>query len=192
MPRPYARTRPADLRFHVYDRSVHPELYTALRRADIVEPAYRAVVAITGQSHLVAARAGRETITEVLAPPDAVLPRLGVRSSMQISRASQDEVTRVEGALHYHGAYRVEAYTPAEMRDVVAALLERDRFERLKMFFDEDAAADPALDAAGFAPFTLIDFHRRPRRLDVKSIHAYPHELQIVYVETRIDVAPLA
>lgn len=197
MPRNHARTRAGDLRFHVFERSIHPELFEVLRRAEIQEQAYRATLAITGQSHVLLVRAGDETLSEVLAPPEAPLPRHGLCSSIQISRASRDEVTRVEGALHYRGIYRVESYTPAEYRDVVGRLLENDPFERIKVFFDGGPETRPRGEFEGSggateAPFALIDFRRRARRLDVLSVHAYPHELAIVNVETRIDVAPTA
>jgi hypothetical protein len=185
MPRNHARTRAGDLRFHLFERSIHPELFAALRRADVHEPAYRATLAITGQSHVIAARAGEETLVEVLAPPEAPLPRRGLRSSIQISRASRDEVTREDGALRYRGAYRVESYTPAEYRAAAARLLAIDPFERIKAFFDDDDAR--AASGASDAPFALIDFRPGARRLEILSVHAYPHELAIVYVETRFD-----
>src|SRR5688500_18437977 len=107
MPRNYARTRAADLRYHLFDRSVHPELFDVLRRAEIGEADYRATLVITGQSHVVSMRVGAETVTEVIAPPGVPLPRAGLRSSIQLTRGARDEVTRVEGAIHYRGSFRV-------------------------------------------------------------------------------------
>lgn len=90
---------------------------------------------------------------------------------------------RVEGGLHYRGTFRVETYAPSEYRDAATRILARDPFERIKAFFDDDGASD-------IPPFALFDYRRRPRCLDALCVHAYPHERTIVFVETRVDVAP--
>ncbi|MGH7298224.1 MAG: hypothetical protein ACRELB_25015, partial [Polyangiaceae bacterium] len=71
MLRNHARTCVAELRYHLFERSIHPELVTVVRRAFVREAAYHAAIAITGQSHLIAVRGDGETLTEVVAPPGA-------------------------------------------------------------------------------------------------------------------------
>jgi hypothetical protein len=194
MPPNYARTRASDLRFHLYERSIHPELFEVLRRAEVIEGAYRAVLQITGQSHILTVRTEGETITEVLAPPEAPLPRAGIRSSVQLARHARDEVVRTGGALHYRGSFRVETYAPAEFRERAARILASDSFERIKVFFDDEPFDRRGAESgsAELAPFALMDFRHKGRRLDVVSVHAYPHELTIVQVETRVEAAPFA
>ncbi len=159
-----------------------------VRRAEAAGRGWRATLQITGQSHAIAVRAGGETLTQVLAPPGAPLPRCGLRASIQIARHGRDEILRVEGALHYRASFRAEMFAPADFRERAAALLSGDSMDRIKAFFDDDESGKPPELAA----FALIDFRSRPRRLDVVAVHAYPHELAIVRVDARFDVAPHA
>ncbi len=189
--REHARVRAADLRYHLFDRSVHPELYEVLRRAELEEKAYRAVLSITGQSHVISVRSGGETVTEILAPPEVSLPRIGLRSSVQLGRTSREEVTRMDGPIHYRTAFRVETFPPAAYRDMQQVLLSAEAFQRIKLFFDtgETPAPGVPLDPSrDFTPFALIDFRHKPRRLDVLSVHASPADLTIVTVDSRFEI----
>jgi hypothetical protein len=188
MPPHHARTRVTDLRFHVFARPVHPELFEVLRRAEVRERAYCASIAITGQSHAITVRAGMATIVEVVAPPDAPLPRAGERAAAPLAPGARDEVTIEASGIRYRSSLRALVLAPEEYREAIDAALATDRLERLKAFFD----ADPQMPAmSGFAdltPFALADFRARPRRLDVTTIHADPHASTIVRVETRIEI----
>ena len=186
------RTRAADLRFHLYERSVHPELLEVIRRAEVNGQAFRAMLAITGQSHVLAVRAGGETLTEVVAPPDALLPRAGIRSFVELGRTPHSVVTRSDGSIRYRGVFRVETYRPAEYREIAGRILASGSFERIQAFFDEESQPAPqASVGCDCIPFALIEFSHRARRLEALSVHAYPYELTIVHVETRIDVGPI-
>jgi hypothetical protein len=188
----YARVKAADLRFHLFERSIHPELFEVLRRAEIEEAGYFATLVISGQSHVLSVRSGGETIAEVVARADASLPRIGARSAVQLGRCGREEVRRAEGPIKYAASVRVEKYVPAEYRRLTGHILAANPFERLKVFFDDEAAGGVrAVDDAGVEeiPFALMDFRHSPRKLEVASVHACPHELTIVHVETRVEVA---
>lgn len=190
----HARVKAQDLRFHLLERSVHPELFDVLRRADLSGEGWRASLAITGQSHVVAVRAGRETVTEVVAPAGAGLPRISTRASVPLGRILCEEVRREEGAIRWGSRVRVERHAPAEFRDRAARLLAGQSLDRLKAFFDEDLGfttnAAGAARAPEMVPFALMDFRHDPRgRLEVVSVHACPQELVMVEVETRVEVA---
>src|SRR3954471_20910908 len=135
----HSRVKAADLRFHLFERSIHPELFEVLRRAEIEEAGYFASLVISGQSHVLTVRSGGETLTEVVARADASLPRIGARSAVQLGRCGREEVRRAEGAIKYAASVRVEKYVPAEYRRLTTHILAANPFERLKAFFDDDA-----------------------------------------------------
>lgn len=186
----HARVKSQDLRFHLFERSIHPELFQALRRVDIDEGGYRAALVISGQSHVIAVRAAGETVTEVVAPADLCLPRIGVKAAVQLGRAAREEVRRDEGRIRYSAALRVETHAPAAYREAAARLLAEDRLERIKAFFDDDCDARAGKSAAqgDLLPFALIDYRRGPTGLVVSWAHACPHELAIVLGETTIGL----
>ncbi len=178
----------ADLRLHLFERSVHPELFDTLRRIDLEERGVRASLVISGQSHVLTVRSGGETLTEVVAPVGLALPRMGVHSVVQLGRGARDEVRRESGAVRYAASILVESYAPAEYAQMTSRLLARDSFERLKAFFEPAAGGGPGAGAAETTPFALMDFARTAAGLEVLSVHACPHELTIVRVESRIAV----
>ncbi len=182
-------TRPhvSSLCFHLYERSIHPELFTVVRRAEVTEPAYRATLWITGHSHALALRADGETLTEILAPPGAPLPRLGLKSTIDLGRVPRDDVVRLGGGIRYRASVRLESYSAQGYREAQAELLEgrHDGPQRLKGFFpDPETPGDGA-----FTPFALVDYRVRPRRLEVTSVHACPEEHAILVVDSRFEVA---
>lgn len=186
-------TRPyvSSLCFHLYERSIHPELFTVVRRAEVNEPAYRATLWITGHSHALSLRADGETLTEILAPPCAPLPRLGLKSTVDLGRIPRDEVVRTGGGIRYRASVRLESYSAQGYREAQAELLEgrHDGPHRLKCFFpDPDAQGDAP--SPSVTPFSLIDYRARPRRLEVTSVHACPEEHAVLVVESRFELAP--
>jgi len=188
-----ARVKAQDLRLQLFERSVHPELFTALRRADLSGAGWRASLVISGQSHVVAVRAGKETVTEVMAPRDAALPRLGAHAHIPLGRISSEGIRRDDGRIRYASEVRVERLDAAAYRERTARLLARNGLDRLKAFFDDDlgftTGAHGSARAPELVPFALIDWHAGDAgRLDVASVHACPHELTVVEVESRFEV----
>jgi hypothetical protein len=188
-----SRVKAQDLRFHLLERSVHPELFATLRRADVGGPGWSASLVISGQSHIVAVRTERETVTEVVAPSNASLPRVGVRALVPLGRLVREEVLREEGRVRYASVVRVERHAPAAYRDLATRLLARNLLDRRKAFFGDDkgftsSAACAARDPEG-TPFALMDWRCEARGwLEVSSVHACPHELTIVEVESRFEM----
>lgn len=181
----HARVKAADLKLWLFERSVHPELFDAIRRVDLERSGWRASLVISGQSHVIAVRSGGETLTEVVAASGAALPRIGARTTVQLGRERADRVVRREdGAIRYSARVSVARLGAAEYREVVDRLIAEKRLERLQAFFDDD----PPLSGDTPLPFALMDFHPGARRLDVASVHACPRELAIVRVETEVEV----
>jgi hypothetical protein len=136
-------------------------------------------------------RAGGETVTEVVARADASLPRIGACRAVPLGRCAREDVRRDGGAIRYSAAVRVEKYAPAEYRRLTGHVLAANPFERLKAFFDDEhpLVSHDGPSVCELTPFALIDFRHSPRRLDVESVHACPHELTVVHIEARFDVA---
>lgn len=178
----HARVKAADLRLHVFDRSIHPELYDVVRRVELRGEHWSADLVITSQGHVIAFRAGGETLTEVFAPAGAALPRIGARASVAIRRDAGEELRRDEGAIRYAASLRVATHPPAEYRRAAGALIQDDPMERIKVFFDLAGEDD-------LTPFALMDFRRWPSGITVASVHACPAELAIIQIETRIETA---
>lgn len=181
-----ARVLAKDLRFHLFERSVHPELFDVLRRAEVRGPGWVADIVISGQSHVVALRTRRETVTQVVAPADACLPRIAEKATVPLGRAAYEELRRDEGAIRYAATVRVDRHTPAEYRRETARLLSANVLDRLKVFFDEEGGASTR--SLEMTPFALVDFRRVGAGLEVVTVHACPHEGVVVRVDTRFHV----
>jgi hypothetical protein len=180
----HARVKAADLRLHLFERSVHPELFQILRCIDLIQRGWRASLVISGQSHVLSVRAGTETLTEIVSPAGVSLPRIGLKQAVQLGREASAEVRREGGLIQYAASVRAQTIPPAEYAQAIARILAEDTQDRIKAFFDDESrpgAADHAL------PFALMDFRHGPRRLDVTSVHACPRELTIVRIETRMQ-----
>lgn len=182
MDRGDAPAKVCDLHFYVFERSVHPELFNILRRRDIEAEAYRAQIFITGQSHLISFRTAGRTLTQVLAPGDAPLPRGGVREGFPILDSATEKVS-MDGTIQYEAEIAIERLGVHEYARRHRDLIATNGLDRIKYFFPEGAGST-------LSPFALMEFHPQGHRIETVAVHAYPGERTLIIARSRFGVVP--
>ena len=97
----------SDLVFHLFGRSVHPELFDVRSEATITVETYRATVSLCDAGHLVSFRCGSRTVTEVLSTNGHELPEQKRLYGRKV-RGSRNESRVFEGGLRYQTCYQLE------------------------------------------------------------------------------------
>ena len=107
----FARPDVADLVFHLYGRSVHPELFNVFAQSTIEQDNYNAVIRICDAGHLVSFRSSGQTISEVTSTRRHPLPKRKRYLEKKL-RGSRDESVHFECGVCYHVSYQLEVLEP--------------------------------------------------------------------------------
>lgn len=97
----------SDLVFHLFGRSVHPELFDVRAGLTIVHDSYQAAICLCDAGHFVSFRCGSQTITEVLSDGNHALPDYRRLYARRV-RGSRNENRVLEDGLRYQTCYQLE------------------------------------------------------------------------------------
>lgn len=106
-----ARPKASELMFHVYERSVHPELFQVYKEQDIWCDRFWAQVQICDAGHTVSFRTSRHTVTEIVTSLDHPLPHHKQVLSSRL-RGSRDGTLGFSDKLGYDCSYHLETLDP--------------------------------------------------------------------------------
>ena len=75
------KQRVAAVRFYLYDRPLHPELFEIHHQRRIVKAAYEAQIWVTGCTHVIGVFREKKSLAEIIGSPHLMLPQRGMLSS---------------------------------------------------------------------------------------------------------------
>lgn len=173
--------RVTDLKFVLYRRPLHPELFHIHQSRHLERFAYQADIWIMGLSHVVSVQSAGRCVTEVTADDIEVLPQNGMVTSFQF-RGERDHAETFDDGMHYILSTQVERMSQnlfhASHRDLLNYASTRGMLIR----FDDWA------EGGALVPFTFIDFEARDKELHVQSFHAFPADFTILKTQSIIEV----
>jgi hypothetical protein len=173
--------RVADLKFVLYNRALHPELFRIQKSRHIERAAYQAEIWITGLSHVVTVHSAGRYATEVTTDDVEVLPHNGMVTSFQF-RGERDHMETFDDGLRYILSTQVE-----RMNQNLFHASHRDLFRyassRGLLVQHEEGA-----DAEGLAPFSFIDFEPRDQEFHVQAFHVFPADYTILKTQSIVEV----
>ena len=169
------RPKVAELAFHVFSRSLHPELYALHKSRRIERTDYEARIDITNCGHVVTWKSGGLTICEVATSARQPLPkrRCLIKRPLKGSRTEQAEC---HGGVSYRTHFQLESVEP-DMFFMVQQQLGSGPTEGLLHTFD--ASGRMALGALSY-----VNVETRRRSMLVQAIHTFPDDYAIVKVES--------
>lgn len=167
-----ARPKVAELAFHVFGRSLHPELFDVYKSADVQRGSYEARIDITSAGHVVTWRRDGQTLTEVAASASQPLPQ---RRRLKSCRLRGERSERVErpGGIVYQVSFQLETVEP-EVFWTVQEELAHDG-ERQGLLHRFNASGRLALGALSY-----VHVETRNRSLLVQAFHTFPDDCAIV------------
>ena len=176
----FVRPDAAKLEFHLYDRSVHPELFHVYREAAVWQDKYQADIKICDAGHLVEFHHKHRSLTEVIAFHNQPLPQRK-RAIEKRLRGCRDDSFRSHSGVHYQISYQLEKLDP-------------DVF----LNFHEELVADceraavsyrfPAGTRLAPCPLSLVRTDACRGSLLVHAYHTFPDSCAVVKTQSLFEV----
>lgn len=174
------RPKAADLVFHLYGRSLHPELFEVSASRSIERGGYRAELSLTTSGHLVTWRRDGLVLTEVATHAGQPLPQ---RRRLLAHRVANERSDRVEchGGTTYQACFQ----------------LERIDAEVFWVFQEELAAAGArrglmhrfaSVGRLNTAAVSWISVETRPHALLVQAFHTFPDDLAVMKTQSLFEI----
>jgi hypothetical protein len=176
----FARPDVSNLVFHLYGRTVHPELFRVHAETEYVLDRFTAVLRLCDAGHMIVFHTRGQTLTEVAADGDQPLPQRKRLLERKL-RGCRDDSVRFECGLKYQVSYQLEKVDP----DVFLCLHEE--------LWHDCAKADlshrfPAATRLAPGPVSLMRTETGPRSLLVHAFHTFPEECAIVKTQSLFEL----
>jgi len=171
----------SSLRFYLYDRPLHPELFDIYHDHHIIKNGYEAQIWVTGCTHVIGFFRDRVSLLQVTAHADNILPQRGQLLEIPFRGERDHECKRAEG-INYMMSFQVEAMSTAVYsrthHDLARLGAQRGLFVPFPMWMTRS-----------LTPFTYIDYEAKPNELHVFTFHAFPEDLTIVRTQSIFELA---
>ena len=171
----------ADLKFVLYQRALHPELFCIHQNRLVGRPSYQADIWITGLSHVVTVQSAGRCVTEVTSDDIEVLPHNGMVTSFQF-RGERDHLESFDDGMRYILSTQVERMNKnlfhASHRDLLRYASSRGVLVQFDDWVEED----------GLVPFTFVDFEAWDQELHIQAFHTFPADYAIVKTQSIFEV----
>jgi len=171
----------SSLRFYLFDRPLHPELFDIYHDHRIVKKAYEAQVWVTGCTHVIGVFRDRAALVEVTADASQDLPRRGVLLELAFRGERDHEIKRADG-ISYMMNFQVETMSPAVYSRTHHELARLGAKRGLFVPF-------PRWMVRSLTPFSYIDYEAKANELHVFAFHAFPEDLTIVKTQSIFELA---
>lgn len=179
--------RTVDLAFHVFERSIHPELFS-LRQGIVLERgALQARLYLTSTGHVCSYAWGKSTLTETLCSTSQTLPRRRQRIERKLKDGSfEGQIPVVEerasiGGFGYSLSLSVRSCAPAEFVELQQEAL--------------DAPPPQLIDAGerpdrwnGLRSLSWIRYELSAKALEVRSFRTLPSDYAVVETTSRFTL----
>jgi len=169
----------SELVFSLYQRPLHPELFTVHASRQVKTELYEAVIWVTDSSHVVSVFAGDVCLTELINAPEQMLPQRGLIERFQFRGQRSHKCTLSRG-LSYMTDFQIEKMSPNLYRQSHTDL---ERFARNRGVF----VSFPEQAVGGLEPFSYIDFETRKNELHIHTFHAYPDQITIIKTQSLFE-----
>ncbi|TWU66493.1 hypothetical protein V7x_20600 [Crateriforma conspicua] len=169
------RPKVAELAFHVFSRSLHPELYVVHQSRRIERSNYESRIELTNCGHVVTWNAAGGTLCEVATSARQPLPKRRCLLTQPL-KGSRTETAECRGGVSYRTHFQLESVEP-DMFWMVQKQLGNGPTEGLLHRFDSSGRM-------AFGALSYINIELRLRSMLVQAIHTFPDDYAIVKVES--------
>ncbi len=169
----------SDLVFHLFGRSVHPELFDVRSAVTITLESYRATISLCDAGHLITFRCGDRTVTEVLAANGHDLPEQRRLYGRKV-RGSRNESRVFEGGLRHQTCFQLEVLDA----EVFSRLHEELSIDSLKA---DLAYHFPPGNRLCPSPLSLVRCDARNDGLLLHVFHTFPECRAVVRTQTLFE-----
>ena len=172
--------RVAPLRYFLYDRALHPELFEIYRSRRFFQGDYEVLIWITGCSHVVSAFHGEDCMTEAICHPNQSLPSRGLVERF-VFRGEKSHACDWSEGLGYMMNFQVEAMSLNLYRRTHMDLVKIAKKRGLFVPFPQWARGN-------LAPFSFLDYEARYHELHIQTFHAFPEQRTIIKTQSLFNM----
>jgi hypothetical protein len=180
MDTPRAKVAVSELVFSLYQRPLHPELFSISEKRHIRTEKYEVIIWVTDCSHVVSVFANQTCLSELISTPNQPLPKRCLIERFQFRGQRSHKCTLSHG-LSYITDFQVEKMSANLYRQ---SHYDLERFARNRGVFVNFSPSP----VGGLEPFSYIDFEARRSDLHVHAFHAYPDQLTIIKTQSLFDI----
>ena len=168
------------LRFLLYDRPLHPELFEIYHDHHIVKGSYEARIWVTGCTHVISFHREAATLVELMAQAEMDLPQRGLLLELPFRGERDHEFKRADG-INYMMNFQVEEMSAAVYSGTHHELARLGTQRGLFVPF-------PAWMSHSLIPFTYIDYDAKPNELHVFAFHAFPEDRTMIKTQSIFEL----
>ncbi|MEX2189027.1 MAG: DUF2617 family protein [Pirellulales bacterium] len=174
------RPKIAELVFHLFNRSLHPELFEVYQSRKFSRSGFEAEIAITSAGHVIKWRHQGITLTEVAAAAHHPLPEKR-RLFGHPLKGQRRERVECRGGVTYESDFQLERVEPVQFWSYQHDLAWESSANGMLHRFD--ASGRIALGALSF-----IHVETRLRSLTIKAFHTFPDDHAVVRTISRFQL----
>lgn len=176
----FVRPKVTDLTFHLFGRSIHPELFDACASRVVERKNYRLQVNITSAGHWVSFENKGLLVSEVCASSHHPLPQQN-RLFSQALQSSHEQHCLVEDRLHYQSRFQIEGVNPRMFVTIAQQLKDQGQCEGLVHQFESSGRM--AMGAISY-----VNIQAFSKKVLVRSLHTFPDTCAVVKSESTFEI----
>lgn len=176
----FARPDVSELVFHIYERTLHPELFTIHGETVINQEQFTAIIRICDTGHVVSFQSPGQTITELLATRKQPLPRRKRFVDKRL-RGHCEESHKFDSGVEFHFSYQLEQLDPEIYLNLHEELLIDSTRAVVSHRF-------PGGNRLAPCPISLIQTDVWPQSLLVHTFHTFPENCAVVKTQSLFEI----
>lgn len=176
----FARPDVSDLAFHLFDRSVHPELFESFAQRELILGEFALTMRIGDAGHMLQVHAGGRTLCEIATTHSRPLPQ-HKRFFERRMRGSLEKSVELDEGVCYHVSFHVDQLEP----EVFLACQQELLIDSTKA---ELAHRFPAANRIVPGALSFLTADTWSRNLLVHTIHTFPDNHAIVKTQSLFEV----
>jgi hypothetical protein len=172
--------RLSSLRFFLYERPVHPELFEILSEVKLHLAGYEASLWITGCSHVVSFFRQDKSLVEVVADSENPLPKRGLAIELPFRGEKAHEQKSLDG-INYMMNLQAEKMSRRVYKHMHRELVRQGK--KKGMFLPLPKLTHDSLEACSY-----IDYDAKPNGLHVLTYHALPDTMCVIKTQSIFEL----
>lgn len=174
------RPKITELTFHLFGRSIHPELFGVCASRLIERENYRLQINVTSAGHWLSFAHDELLISEVCASSHHPLPQQNRLFSQEL-RSNHEQHRLVEDRIQYQSRFQIEGVNPRLFVTIAQQLKDQGQCEGLVHQFDSSGRM--AIGAISY-----INIQAFSKKVLVRSLHTFPDTCAVVKSESTFEV----
>ena len=179
----FVRPDVSDLVFHVYGRSIHPELLHAYATVELQQADFQVVAQICDAGHVLTMVCRDQVITEVATSKHLMLPERKRVLDFRL-RGNRDHVYEFDCGVKYHTSYQLERLNPDVFANLHDELLGDCSRAKLAHCFPSENRLAPG-------PLSLLQTDISQESLLVHSFHTFPENSAVVKTQSLFELTDI-